>query len=61
LIKKIFINPEIAAGWSSLIVLLSFIGGLMLFSLGIIGEYLKRIIREISFNEQYIIEEKIIN
>ena len=61
IIRKLFINPEIITGWPSMIVLTSFIGGLILFSLGVIGEYLKRIIKEISFSEQYIIEEKRIN
>lgn len=61
IIMKLFINPDLVAGWPSIIVLTSFIGGLILFSLGVIGEYLKRIIKEISFSEQYIIEEKRIN
>jgi polyisoprenyl-phosphate glycosyltransferase len=42
-------------GWASLITMISFFSGLILFSLGIIGEYLIRIIRQLSTESQYII------
>ena len=38
-------------------VAITFIGGLLLLSMGIIGEYLKRILIETSYGHQYIIEE----
>lgn len=46
-------------GWTSLIVLLLIFGGLILFSLGIIGEYLGRIYLKINHKPQYIIKELI--
>ncbi len=58
LIKKILIGEYFQQGWLSIIVLTSFLGGVTLLSLGIIGEYLKRVITEVSINKQYIIEEK---
>lgn len=42
-------------GWTSLMVLLSFFSGLILFTLGIIGEYLIRIIREVSREKQFLV------
>jgi polyisoprenyl-phosphate glycosyltransferase len=44
-------------GWTTLILLLIFYSGLILFSLGLIGEYLIRIIREVSHSPRYIIRE----
>jgi len=56
-IRKIFFGFSIS-GWASLISMVSFFSGLMLFSLCIIGEYLIRIIRQISTESQYIIRKK---
>ncbi|MBD3362739.1 glycosyltransferase [Candidatus Dojkabacteria bacterium] len=53
-----FIKEEVVAGWTSLIVLELFFGGLILFSLGIIGEYLIRIISVTEKRPAYIIKEK---
>jgi len=57
IIRKLVSQTIVLEGWTSIIVLVAFIGGLILFSLGIIGEYLKRIINEISKRNQYIIDE----
>lgn len=46
-------------GWTTLVVLLSFLNGLILAGLGIIGEYLKRILNQISFLKSYEIKEEI--
>lgn len=46
LIKKIFFGVPIL-GWASLMVMTSFIGGVILFSVSIIGQYLVRIIYEV--------------
>jgi len=43
-------------GWTSTIILVSFIGGLQLFCLGIIGEYIIRLITNIRNRPLYIIE-----
>ncbi len=54
--KKLELNkaPE---GWTSLMVLLLFFFGILLFSIGIIGEYLIRIIRQVNNDNQYTIKE----
>jgi glycosyltransferase involved in cell wall biosynthesis len=44
-------------GWNSLMVALTFIGGTILFSIAIIGEYLRRILTEVSYGQQYVIGE----
>ncbi len=44
-------------GWNSLMAALMFIGGTILFSIAIIGEYLRRILTEVSYGQQYVIGE----
>lgn len=49
-------SPEIVSGWSSLMVVVLFLGGIQLFSLGLIGEYLGRVSDEIKHRPLYMIE-----
>ncbi|MDD4497989.1 MAG: glycosyltransferase family 2 protein [Methanosarcinaceae archaeon] len=44
-------------GWNSIMVTLTFLGGTILFSITIIGEYLRRILTEVSYGQQYVIGE----
>lgn len=44
-------------GWTSIIVLIFFFGGLILITLGLIGEYLWRILDEVRKRPNYVIEE----
>ena len=44
------------AGWTSLVALMCFLGGLQLFCLGIIGEYIGKIYSETKQRPKYIIE-----
>jgi len=46
-------------GWTSVIVSILFIGGLILFSIGVIGEYLIRIIRGIDNRPNFIVRDHI--
>jgi len=50
-------NYNIVEGWTTLVILLLIIGGLILLSLGIIGEYLGRSYLNINKKHQYIIKE----
>jgi glycosyltransferase involved in cell wall biosynthesis len=51
---------EIAVpGWSSLMIAISFIGGVQLVTLGIIGEYLGRIYDEVKARPLYLLDKKI--
>ena len=45
------------AGWNSLMVVVTFLGGAILMGMGIIGEYLRRILAEMSYEKQYVIGE----
>lgn len=58
IIRKIF-YPEIAAGYSSLMAVQLFIGGIVMLLLGLIGEYVGRIYISINNSPQYVIRETI--
>lgn len=49
------------AGWASLTCIITFLGGVQLFSLGIIGQYLAKMYLEIKDRPVYIIDETNIN
>jgi undecaprenyl-phosphate 4-deoxy-4-formamido-L-arabinose transferase len=51
-------NPELPAGWASVIVSLFFIGGIQLFALGMIGEYLGRLFLKDNGRPQFVVREK---
>ena len=55
-IRKI-LNPEIyISGWTSLIVLILFLGGIQLICMGIIGIYIGRIFRSIKNRPKYVVK-----
>src|SRR5207248_1636394 len=55
---KLFTDKPII-GWSSTMVLISWTGGMILFTLGIIGEYIGRIYDEIKQRPIYLLKERI--
>jgi len=57
-VRKI-INPDVQMGWSSLISAVTFIGGVIMIMLGLIGEYVGRIYICINDSPQYVIKEVI--
>ncbi len=57
-IHKIFIHSSILPGYSSLMAVLLFIGGIIMLMLGLIGEYIGRIYICINDSPQYVIKEK---
>ena len=52
-------HPEILAGYSSLVALLLFIGGVIMLMLGLIGEYIGRIYICINQSPQYVVRQTI--
>ena len=56
IINKIFINPNIAIGYSTIVSLLTFFSGLVLMIMGMIGEYIGRIYICINKSPQYVIK-----
>lgn len=53
--KFIFGNPY--TGWTTIVVLVSFFGGLILLTLGMIGEYLWRLLDEVRKRPNYVIDK----
>ncbi len=53
------LNPDVLVGYSSLMAVLLIIGGLLMFILGLIGEYIGRIYISINNSPQYVIREEI--
>lgn len=45
-------------GWSSMVIIISFFGGLQIMALGIIGEYIGKIYKEVKKRPKYFIEDK---
>lgn len=59
LIRK-FIHPqEYVIGWTGLFVGIMFLGGIQLITIGIIGEYVGKIYKEIQKRPQYLIKESV--
>ncbi len=50
-------NPELPVGWASLICSVFVIGGVQLFALGMIGEYLGRLFLKLGGQPQYVVRE----
>lgn len=46
------------SGWASTIVIISFLGGIQLIVLGVIGEYIARIYEQVKNRPHYIVEEE---
>lgn len=53
------LNPSTQAGWSSIMAVLLFIGGMIMLMLGLIGEYIGRIYISLNSSPQYVIRESI--
>ena len=56
--ENIFYGGDVP-GWTTIVVLISLLGGVQLFALGIVGEYIGRIFIETKDRPLYIIEDKI--
>ncbi|MBI3838532.1 MAG: glycosyltransferase family 2 protein [Planctomycetia bacterium] len=57
-VEKIY-HPELPSGWASMIVSLFIIGGIQLFALGMIGEYLGRLFLKDNGRPQFVIREQL--
>lgn len=54
-----FANGHVIPGWTSLLISIWFIGGIILTALGIIGEYIGKIYKEVKQRPRYFIEQEV--
>jgi len=52
-----FFTQTAVAGWASTTIIISFIGGIQILSLGIIGEYIGKIYKEVKKRPRFIIDQ----
>lgn len=52
-------NPDMPAGWASLIITLLIVSGVQLFTIGTLGEYLGRLFLQVNGQPQFVVREKI--
>ena len=53
-----YITGNVVSGWTSIVLSLWFIGGLVLFSIGVVGQYIGKIYIEVKERPRYIIEDR---
>jgi glycosyltransferase involved in cell wall biosynthesis len=58
-VTKVIDPGSTSPGWASLVVAITFMGGVQLITLGIIGEYIGRIYEEVKQRPLFIIREKV--
>lgn len=58
IIHKLMV-PHVATGWSSMMAVILFLGGMILFVLGLIGEYIGRIYISLNNSPQFVVRETV--
>lgn len=61
IIAQKIIHPEILAGYTSMMAMMMFMGGVIMMILGLIGEYIGRIYISINRSPQYVVREIVEN
>ncbi len=51
-----YVTGNVVSGWTSIVLSLWFIGGLVLFSIGVVGQYIGKIYMEVKERPRYIVE-----
>lgn len=54
-----YFQGNVIRGWASLLFSVWFLGGLLLFSVGVVGEYIGKIYKEVKRRPRYIIEKRV--
>lgn len=58
IVKKLWLNPNVPLGYSSVMAVLLFVGGMLMLILGLIGEYLGRIYICLNKSPQYVVAKE---
>jgi dolichol-phosphate mannosyltransferase len=58
MLARVFGGAPIA-GWTSTVVIVLFLGGVQLLSLGVIGEYVGRIFEEVKHRPHYVVRDRV--
>lgn len=59
IIQRLVGNVAVVRGWASTIVIILFLGGVQLLTIGIIGEYLSRIYDEVKQRPLFVVRERV--
>ncbi len=59
LVSRLFFDEYTVSGWTSLIILIIFFGGVQLLTIGVLGKYIGNLFDEVKSRPEYIISEKI--
>ena len=54
-----FFGHGVVPGWASVVIPIYVLGGIMIFSLGIVGEYIGKIYKEVKRRPRYIVEKEV--
>ena len=54
-----YLTGNVVSGWTSIVLSLWFIGGLVLFSIGMVGQYIGKIYMEVKERPRYIVEARV--
>ena len=55
-----FYDPHIVPGWTSIVLVMLFLGGVQMLMLGVLGEYLWRVLAQVRRTEPFIIDEALL-
>ncbi len=59
ILRRIFLPAYVVTGWAALFVGIMFLGGAQLMTIGIIGEYIGKIYKEVQKRPPFLIKEKV--
>lgn len=59
IIEKLFFPSHFLPGWATTVTVISFIGGVQIFCLGILGEYMGQIYTEVKSRPRYIVNKEL--
>ena len=58
-VLKAYFRGEVVPGWSSLLLTVAALGGIQLFCIGLIGEYIGKIYKEVKARPRFIVEQEL--